>query len=141
MDDFEAYTSNKYQATIQATQISPQNYRIIFHKDNEEIGSLDFNGPIMKFEGALDTSAKIFFELVAKSFSGRLSEERKAEREECAKVCEEEHHNWRWDDEPDSDSGPRTCAASIRNRSNVQDKAALAERPHLSAELGGTGEK
>ncbi|WP_157667574.1 hypothetical protein [Comamonas serinivorans] len=27
-----------------------------------------------------------------------------AEREACAKACEELHHTWRWDDEPDSTS-------------------------------------
>ena len=39
-----------------------------------------------------------------------------AEREECAVACDDLHHNWRWDDEPASDSGPRSCASSIRNR-------------------------
>jgi hypothetical protein len=37
-----------------------------------------------------------------------------AERERCAKLCDSLHHDWRWDDEPDSDSGPRACAAAIR---------------------------
>lgn len=39
-----------------------------------------------------------------------------AEREECAKVCDDLHYTWRWDDEPDSSSGPRECAAAIRAR-------------------------
>jgi hypothetical protein len=30
-----------------------------------------------------------------------------AEREARAKVCDDKHHTWRWDDEPDSASGPR----------------------------------
>jgi len=38
------------------------------------------------------------------------------EREACAKVCDDKHDTWRWDDEPDSASGPRDCAASIRAR-------------------------
>jgi len=38
------------------------------------------------------------------------------EREACAKVCDDKHDTWRWDDEPDSDSGPRDCAAAIRAR-------------------------
>lgn len=38
------------------------------------------------------------------------------EREACAKVCDDLHHQWRWDDEPDSSSGPRDCAAAIRAR-------------------------
>jgi hypothetical protein len=39
-----------------------------------------------------------------------------AEREACAKVCDDKHDTWRWDDEADSASGPRDCAASIRAR-------------------------
>lgn len=38
------------------------------------------------------------------------------EREQCAMVCDDLHHTWRWDDEPDSASGPRDCAAAIRAR-------------------------
>lgn len=38
------------------------------------------------------------------------------EREECAKICDEHHYKWRWDNEPDSASGPRECASSIRAR-------------------------
>lgn len=40
------------------------------------------------------------------------------EREACAKVCDDKHDTWRWDDEADSASGPRDCAAAIRARSN-----------------------
>ena len=38
------------------------------------------------------------------------------EREACAKVCDDKHDTWRWDDEADSASGPRDCAAAIRAR-------------------------
>ena len=41
------------------------------------------------------------------------------EREECAKVCEDNHEMWRWDNEPDSRSGPRDCADAIRARGNA----------------------
>ena len=41
-----------------------------------------------------------------------------AEREACAKVCDDKHNTWRWDNEPDSASGPRDCAAAIRTRGN-----------------------
>ena len=34
--------------------------------------------------------------------------------EEAAKACDYRHHDWRLDDEPDSPSGPRECAAAIR---------------------------
>jgi hypothetical protein len=42
-----------------------------------------------------------------------------AERERCAKVCDDLHHKWRWDNDPDSDSGPRECAAAIRSRHGI----------------------
>jgi hypothetical protein len=42
-----------------------------------------------------------------------------AEREACAKVCDDKHDTWRWDDEADSASGPRDCATAIRNRGNT----------------------
>jgi hypothetical protein len=42
-----------------------------------------------------------------------------SEREACAKVCDDKHDTWRWDDEADSASGPRDCAAAIRNRENT----------------------
>jgi len=42
-----------------------------------------------------------------------------AEREECARVCDDKHDAWRWDDEADSASGPRDCATAIRARGNT----------------------
>ena len=44
---------------------------------------------------------------------------RAAEREACAKLCDDKHDTWRWDDEADSASGPRDCATAIRNRGNA----------------------
>jgi hypothetical protein len=41
------------------------------------------------------------------------------QREIDAKVCDDKHDTWRWDDEADSASGPRDCAAAIRNRGNT----------------------
>ena len=38
------------------------------------------------------------------------------EREACAEICDDKHHTWRWDNESDSSSGPRDCAAAIRAR-------------------------
>jgi hypothetical protein len=56
-----------------------QNYNIMFYKDGHgEIGRLDFNGPELVFTGNASESAKVFFEWIAKSFSGRLAEERNA---------------------------------------------------------------
>lgn len=42
-----------------------------------------------------------------------------AEREACAKLCDDKHRTWRWDNEADSASGPRDCAAAIRARGNT----------------------
>ena len=42
-------------------------------------------------------------------------EARAAEREACAKVCDELHDQWRWADD-DTISGPSECAAAIRAR-------------------------
>jgi hypothetical protein len=38
------------------------------------------------------------------------------EREACAKLCDDKHDTWRWDNEPDLASGSRDCAAAIRAR-------------------------
>jgi len=65
------------------------NYNICFHQDGQEIGKLGFNGPAMIFIGNAEESAKVFIDWLAHSFENRLEEERKTEREECAKLCEE----------------------------------------------------
>lgn len=44
----------------------------------------------------------------------RLDAARDAALEEAAAICDDRHHGWRWDNEPDSDSGPRDCAKRIR---------------------------
>jgi hypothetical protein len=41
------------------------------------------------------------------------------QREIDAKVCDDKHDTWRWDNEADSASGPRDCAAAIRNMGNT----------------------
>ena len=63
------------------------NYNIAFHNNGQEIGKLDFNGPKMVFTGDAEESAKVFIDWIARSFAARLEEERKAEREACAKVA------------------------------------------------------
>ena len=53
-----------------------QNYSLYFYNaDREGVGRLDFNGPLMRFEGDADESAKLFFDLVAQYFQKRLEEE------------------------------------------------------------------
>ena len=84
---------NWTQATVPEKILSigntKPNYNISFHNNGKEIGKLDFNGPAMVFTGDAEESAKVFIDWLAQSFAGRLEEERKAEREACAKVCEE----------------------------------------------------
>jgi hypothetical protein len=63
-------------------------YNIAFHNNGKEIGKLDFNGPALVFTGEAEESAKVFIDWIAGSFHGRLEEERKAEREACAKLLE-----------------------------------------------------
>ena len=87
---------------------SKPNYNISFHNNGQEIGKLDFNGPALVFIGDAEESAKVFIDWVAQSFAERLKEERKAEREACAKVAE-------W--EPCMTDAPKRIAAAIRARS------------------------
>ena len=102
------------------------NYNISFHNNSEggtgkEVGKLDFNGPKLVFTGDAEESAKVFIDWIARSFHGRLEEERKAEREACAKVCDElsppcgynltETSFW--------DVTSLECAAAIRARGNT----------------------
>lgn len=67
---------------------SKPDYNMQFYRDGKIIGTLDFNGPQMKFSGDLDDSACIFFEFIADSFKERLEQERAVEREACARICE-----------------------------------------------------
>ena len=78
---------------LQIANIKP-NYNITFHRvvdgvNGQEVGKFDFNGPEMIFEGDAAESAKVFVEWVARSFHGRLEQERAAEREACAQMCDE----------------------------------------------------
>ena len=57
------------------------NYNISFHNNGKEVGKLDFNGSALVFTGDAEESAKVFVDWIARSFAGRLEEERKAERE------------------------------------------------------------
>ena len=40
---------------------------------------------------------------------------------ECMDVCSDRHHTWRWDNEPDSLSGPGDCAQSIKQHFGVEE--------------------
>jgi hypothetical protein len=80
--------SFKQQGQLHLLDSKP-NYNISFHNNGQEIGKLDFNGPALVFTGDAEESAKVFIDWVARSFPGRLEEERKAEREACALLVEE----------------------------------------------------
>ena len=40
--------------------------------------------------------------------------------QECVGVCLDRHHTWKWDNELDSDSGPRDCARSIKEHFGIE---------------------
>lgn len=78
-------------------KLPENNYNVTFHgKDGQNIGVLDFNGPEMKFTGNAEESAKVFFDLIARTFAARLQQEREAAsrseipftREDAAKIVE-----------------------------------------------------
>jgi hypothetical protein len=78
-----------YTGTGQLPLHAPaKNHNITFHNEGKEIGKLDFNGHEMVFTGDAEESAKVFIDWIARSFAGRLEDERKAEREACAKLIE-----------------------------------------------------
>jgi hypothetical protein len=52
------------------------NYNITFHNaDGEQVGTLDFNGPGLIFEGNAEVSAIVFIDWIAQAFESRLKEE------------------------------------------------------------------
>lgn len=65
------------------------NYSIKFiNADNEDVGTMDFNGAGLAFEGNAEVSAIVFMDYVSKAFSERLKSERNKVREECIKILE-----------------------------------------------------
>jgi hypothetical protein len=97
----------------QLSMLAPaKNYNISFHNNGQEIGKLDFNGPALVFTGDAEESAKVFIDWIARSFHGRLEEERKAEREEIAQMCDEV-------DKESQSQWPKRLATMIRARGNT----------------------
>jgi len=68
---------------------TPNNNMTFHSPDNTLLGTLDFNGSSLKFEGSAEDSAKVFIDWIAEVFSGRLAEE----RERCAKLCDDANKN------------------------------------------------
>jgi hypothetical protein len=73
----DEYTDYKTHSTMPygKMEFAKPNHTIQFHQDNKVVGTLDFNGPQMKFEGDMDESCRLFLQFVAQSFDGRLKEE------------------------------------------------------------------
>jgi hypothetical protein len=80
------------------------------HSDGEVVGRFDFNGPKLIFTGDAEESAKVFVNYLTMIWDKRLQEEREAEREACAKVCDELR------DEDGFEPYGTECAAAIRAR-------------------------
>jgi hypothetical protein len=116
---------NWTQATVPEKILSivntKPNYNISFHNNGQEVGKLDFNGPKLVFTGDAEESAKVFIDWIARSFHGRLEEERKAERESCAKVCNDlpAPERMSLDNESLWEVATLDCAEAIRNRGNT----------------------
>jgi hypothetical protein len=88
MERVDMENNLKHTGNISVSNLKP-NYNISFHNHaGEKIGTLDFNTDKLVFTGDAEESAKVFIDFIAKSFAKRLEEERQAEREACAKVCE-----------------------------------------------------
>ena len=49
--------------------LTKPSHTITLHNGSKQVGLLDFNGPVMTFEGDADESAKVFFDFVAARFA------------------------------------------------------------------------
>lgn len=52
-------------------------YNMLFHKDDKTIGKLDWNSGVLKFEGEIEESAKVFFEFLKNSVDDYIKEQLK----------------------------------------------------------------
>ena len=87
-----------------------RNYSISFCNNNGTVGTLDFNGPQMKFEGNADESVDAF----VRAFDHWFDERLKQEREACAKVCDERAAKAPMGSDEQCEA--EDCAAAIRAR-------------------------
>ena len=92
MDDFEempkmagwheAKLTSPGDQRLSIGNVKP-NYNLTFHNNRDTggtgtmVGTLDFNGPELKFTGDAEESAKVFIDWIAHAFKGRLEEEYK----------------------------------------------------------------
>lgn len=68
---------------VMSFEIPKPNYNLkFFNADQEEVATLDFNGPGLAFEGIANEAAIVFINWIAEAFAGRLKEERNKVRTE-----------------------------------------------------------
>jgi len=84
------------EGQLQIANFKP-NYNITFHNNHDtsglgqKVGSFDFNGPKLVFEGDAAESAKVFIDWASRAFDGRLQEERDKELKACCDLLEGMH--------------------------------------------------
>ena len=75
-NEYEGGQCQVQHATPVSFELPKPNYNIkFFNAENEEVGTLDFNGPGLTFEGIAEESAIVFINWLANTFTGRLKEE------------------------------------------------------------------
>ena len=67
----------KYATPASITlEVPKPNHNIVFHNaEGYEVGTLDFNGPGLAFEGVANESAIVFMDWISKVFQQRLKDE------------------------------------------------------------------
>ena len=60
---------------LKIAEFKPNHNMIFTNRDGVQVGTLDFNGQAMTFEGSADESALTFFNFVAHYFDQRLKDE------------------------------------------------------------------
>ena len=100
----------KFKTTGEMLTNFKPSYTITVGNADGEVGRFDFNGPKLIFTGDAEESAKVFVNYLTMIWDKRLQEEREAEREACAKLCDELR------DEDGFEPYGTECAAAIRAR-------------------------
>lgn len=80
-------------------ELPKPNYNIkFFNAEQEEVATLDFNGPGLAFEGIADEAAIVFVNWIADCFAGRLKDERNKARQECLDLYSPDDTATDWSD-------------------------------------------
>lgn len=72
--DYSKFTWNMTNSNLSIGEIKP-NYNMQFSKGGKIVGTIDWNGPEMKFSGDLAPSARVFFDYLTGCFEQRLKQE------------------------------------------------------------------